>query len=180
MPLNEVEVRNNDKLFLDVLFVFFLLSIFSFSFNLVVRLCSFANFNLAYFFFAFQWPPSLYELKLTYRFLSHLQYQTVLQTNPDGTFSLIQVDPSTLSNNPSIITLPDGTTAQVQGVATVSKRNDHHHLFIILFEHMSLFLCNSFTRRATEQLCTPCKLSTASQKTCKWTFLRRSLKTASW
>lgn len=45
------------------------------------------------------------------------QYPTVLQTitNPDGTVSLIQVDPS----NP-IITLPDGTTAQVQGVATVS------------------------------------------------------------
>ena len=43
---------------------------------------------------------------------------TVLQTisNPDGTVSIIQVDP----NNP-IITLPDGTTAQVQGVATVSK-----------------------------------------------------------
>lgn len=42
---------------------------------------------------------------------------TVLQTiqNPDGTVSLIQVDP----NNP-IITLPDGTTAQVQGIATVS------------------------------------------------------------
>lgn len=40
---------------------------------------------------------------------------TVLQTinNPDGTVSLIQVDP----NNP-IITLPDGTTAQVQGVAS--------------------------------------------------------------
>ncbi|XP_012275848.1 DNA-binding protein P3A2 isoform X2 [Orussus abietinus] len=41
---------------------------------------------------------------------------TVLQTitNPDGTVSIIQVDPS----NP-IITLPDGTTAQVQGVATI-------------------------------------------------------------
>ncbi|XP_067001683.1 DNA-binding protein P3A2 isoform X2 [Anabrus simplex] len=41
---------------------------------------------------------------------------TVLQTisNPDGTVSVIQVDP----NNP-IITLPDGTTAQVQGVATI-------------------------------------------------------------
>jgi hypothetical protein len=48
-----------------------------------------------------------------------LQYtQTVLQTNADGTVSLIQVDP----NNP-IITLPDGTTAQVQGVATVSLIN---------------------------------------------------------
>lgn len=46
------------------------------------------------------------------------QYPTaVLQTitNPDGTVSIIQMDPS----NP-IITLPDGTTAQVQGVATVS------------------------------------------------------------
>jgi nuclear respiratory factor 1 len=42
----------------------------------------------------------------------------VLQTisNPDGTVSIIQVDP----NNP-IITLPDGTTAQVQGVTTVSS-----------------------------------------------------------
>ncbi|XP_017890116.1 DNA-binding protein P3A2 isoform X3 [Ceratina calcarata] len=45
------------------------------------------------------------------------QYPTaVLQTitNPDGSVSIIQVDPS----NP-IITLPDGTTAQVQGVATI-------------------------------------------------------------
>ncbi|XP_046661071.1 LOW QUALITY PROTEIN: DNA-binding protein P3A2-like [Homalodisca vitripennis] len=43
------------------------------------------------------------------------QYTPVLQTisNPDGTVSIIQVDP----NNP-IITLPDGTTAHVQGVAT--------------------------------------------------------------
>lgn len=49
--------------------------------------------------------------------LFSFQYtQTVLSTiqNPDGTVSLYQVDP----NNP-IITLPDGTTAQVQGVATV-------------------------------------------------------------
>ncbi|XP_070490463.1 DNA-binding protein Ewg isoform X3 [Chironomus tepperi] len=53
--------------------------------------------------------------------LSDVDYQTVLQTNADGTFSLIQVDPSTLSNNPSIITLPDGTTAQVQGVATLRE-----------------------------------------------------------
>jgi len=47
---------------------------------------------------------------------------TVLQTisNPDGTVSIIQVDPS----NP-IITLPDGTTAQVQGVATVSVISVH-------------------------------------------------------
>lgn len=46
---------------------------------------------------------------------------TVLQTiqNPDGTVSIIQVDP----NNP-IITLPDGTTAQVQGIATLQAQND--------------------------------------------------------
>ncbi|KAL7017612.1 hypothetical protein ACKWTF_010456 [Chironomus riparius] len=56
--------------------------------------------------------------------LSDVDYQTVLQTNADGTFSLIQVDPSTLSNNPSIITLPDGTTAQVQGVATLHTQSD--------------------------------------------------------
>uniref|UniRef100_A0A336KSZ8 CSON015444 protein n=1 Tax=Culicoides sonorensis TaxID=179676 RepID=A0A336KSZ8_CULSO len=49
--------------------------------------------------------------------LSEVDYsQTVLQTiqNADGTVSIIQVDP----NNP-IITLADGTTAQVQGVATL-------------------------------------------------------------
>ncbi len=33
-------------------------------------------------------------------------------SNPDGTVSILHVDP----NNP-VITLPDGTTAQVQGVA---------------------------------------------------------------
>ncbi|CAH1730306.1 unnamed protein product [Chironomus riparius] len=55
---------------------------------------------------------------------ANANYQTVLQTNADGTFSLIQVDPSTLSNNPSIITLPDGTTAQVQGVATLHTQSD--------------------------------------------------------
>ena len=50
-------------------------------------------------------------------FLLLTQYTQVISTiqNADGTVSLIQVDP----NNP-IITLPDGTTAQVQGVATVS------------------------------------------------------------
>lgn len=36
--------------------------------------------------------------------------------NADGTVSIIQVDPSN-----QIITLPDGTTAQVQGIATVSN-----------------------------------------------------------
>lgn len=42
---------------------------------------------------------------------------TVLHTitNPDGTVSIVHVDP----NNP-IITLPDGTTAHVQGMATLS------------------------------------------------------------
>ncbi|CRK86894.1 CLUMA_CG000717, isoform B [Clunio marinus] len=55
---------------------------------------------------------------------ANANYQTVLQTNGDGTFSLIQVDPSTLTNNPSIITLPDGTTAQVQGVATLHTQSD--------------------------------------------------------
>ncbi|XP_011702695.1 PREDICTED: DNA-binding protein P3A2 isoform X4 [Wasmannia auropunctata] len=46
---------------------------------------------------------------------------TVLQTitNPDGTVSIIQVDPNT-----PIITLPDGTTAQVQGVATIHSQGD--------------------------------------------------------
>ncbi|XP_058060547.1 DNA-binding protein Ewg isoform X2 [Anopheles bellator] len=46
---------------------------------------------------------------------------TVLQTiqNADGTVSIIQVDP----NNP-IITLPDGTTAQVQGIATLQQQGD--------------------------------------------------------
>ncbi|XP_026463233.1 DNA-binding protein P3A2 isoform X2 [Ctenocephalides felis] len=41
----------------------------------------------------------------------------VLQTitNPDGTVSIIQMDP----NQTPIITLPDGTTAQVQGLATL-------------------------------------------------------------
>ncbi|XP_017485773.1 PREDICTED: DNA-binding protein Ewg isoform X3 [Rhagoletis zephyria] len=52
--------------------------------------------------------------------IANAQYstQTVLSTiqNADGTVSLIQVDP----NNP-IITLPDGTTAQVQGVATLHQ-----------------------------------------------------------
>ncbi|XP_044741764.1 DNA-binding protein Ewg-like [Chrysoperla carnea] len=45
-------------------------------------------------------------------------YPAVLQTitNPDGSISILQVDP----NNP-IITLPDGTTAQVQGLATIPQ-----------------------------------------------------------
>ncbi|CAH2007883.1 unnamed protein product [Acanthoscelides obtectus] len=47
---------------------------------------------------------------------------TVLHTitNPDGTVSIVQVDP----NNP-IITLPDGTTAHVQGMATGDGNQVH-------------------------------------------------------
>ncbi|XP_072402503.1 DNA-binding protein Ewg-like isoform X2 [Diabrotica undecimpunctata] len=41
-------------------------------------------------------------------------------TNPDGTVSIVQVDP----NNP-IITLPDGTTAHVQGMATGDGNQVH-------------------------------------------------------
>ncbi|KAL5277538.1 NRF1 family protein [Megaselia abdita] len=51
--------------------------------------------------------------------LSDVDYsQAVISTiqNADGTVSLFQMDP----NNP-IITLPDGTTAQVQGVATLHQ-----------------------------------------------------------
>jgi len=53
---------------------------------------------------------------------------TVLQTitNPDGSVSIIQVDPNT-----PIITLPDGTTAQVQGVATVSILSRNIYLSIL-------------------------------------------------
>lgn len=52
--------------------------------------------------------------------------QTVLHTitNPDGSVSIVQVDP----NNP-IITLPDGTTAHVQGMATVI--NNYHFILQI-------------------------------------------------
>lgn len=39
--------------------------------------------------------------------------------NADGTVSIIQVDP-----NNQIITLPDGTTAQVQGIATVRSERE--------------------------------------------------------
>lgn len=46
--------------------------------------------------------------------------------NADGTVSIIQVDP-----NNQIITLPDGTTAQVQGIATVS-------FFILFFLYLKI------------------------------------------
>lgn len=68
------------------------------------------------------------------------QYPTaVLQTitNPDGTVSIIQMDPS----NP-IITLPDGTTAQVQGVATVSLRFEQFdHIHHVKSFKQSLVFC---------------------------------------
>lgn len=49
---------------------------------------------------------------------------TVLHTitNADGTVSIVQVDP----NNP-IITLPDGTTAHVQGMATIQSQGETLH-----------------------------------------------------
>lgn len=49
--------------------------------------------------------------------------------NADGTVSIIQVDP-----NNQIITLPDGTTAQVQGIATVSLTSRNFlYTFLIFF-----------------------------------------------
>lgn len=56
-----------------------------------------------------------------------LQYtQAMLHSiqNADGTVSIIQVDP-----NNQIITLPDGTTAQVQGIATVT-----YSIFVVNFD----------------------------------------------
>lgn len=71
---------------------------------------------------------------------------TVLQTitNPDGTVSIIQVDPST-----PIITLPDGTTAQVQGVATVSILQELTDIYVKL--HIAC-LINSTTLVSKEFL----------------------------
>lgn len=57
---------------------------------------------------------------------SDLQYtQAMLHSiqNADGTVSIIQVDP-----NNQIITLPDGTTAQVQGIATVTRLLSLHSI----------------------------------------------------
>lgn len=44
-------------------------------------------------------------------------YPTMVQTisNPDGTVSLIQVDPTN-----TVVTLPDGTQAQLRAVSAVS------------------------------------------------------------
>lgn len=49
--------------------------------------------------------------------LAHYQPATMVQAinNADGTVSIIQVDP----NNPQLITLPDGTQAQIRAVNTV-------------------------------------------------------------
>merc|ERR1712223_1078817 len=61
---------------------------------------------------------------------------TVVQTiaNPDGTVSIIHVDP----NNP-VITLPDGTTAQVQGVAQMDPgQGAVHTLAEVASQHSSL------------------------------------------
>jgi hypothetical protein len=73
---------------------------------------------------------------------------TVLQTisNPDGTVSIIQVDP----NNP-IITLPDGTTAQVQGVATVSIVGVHMHVVFMCMSLDSIQLCLDGAQRINWQ-----------------------------
>lgn len=69
----------------------------------------------------------------------------MLSQNADGTVSFIHVDP----NNP-IITLPDGTTAQVQGVATVSEtlRNliieNYNNIFplsLSLYLSLAVFSC---------------------------------------
>ena len=54
--------------------------------------------------------------------------------NADGTVSIIQVDP-----NNQIITLPDGTTAQVQGIATVSlNRRERERGIAYLLQHNTL------------------------------------------
>ena len=60
---------------------------------------------------------------------------TVVQTiaNPDGTVSIIHVDPS----NP-VITLPDGTTAQVQGVAQMDPGQGVHTLAEVASQHSSI------------------------------------------
>ena len=67
------------------------------------------------------------------------QQQTVVQTisNPDGTISIIHVDP----DNP-IITLPDGTTAQIQGLG-------HQHLSPSVLNLISSATANNITTHNT-------------------------------
>lgn len=71
---------------------------------------------------------------------------TVLHTitNPDGTVSIVQVDP----NNP-IITLPDGTTAHVQGMATVSFL--HSATEIYLFKEQIIKIIFTFMLKLQAQ-----------------------------
>jgi hypothetical protein len=119
MQLNDVDVRTNKRRLFPHLINVFRSSVFA-----LLMICVRIYFSydpklyfgfLRFFAVKFSWK------KIFTPIFPPFQYQTVLQTNGDGTFSLIQVDSSTLTNNPSIITLPDGTTAQVQGVATVSE-----------------------------------------------------------
>ena len=79
-----------------------------FYFLFILFICWFFSFYLCE-------KNSCYHFYQNYKENDFFQYtNTVLHTNADGTVSIIHVDP----NNP-IITLPDGTTAQVQGIATV-------------------------------------------------------------
>lgn len=63
--------------------------------------------------------------------------------NPDGTVSIIHVDP----NNP-VITLPDGTTAQVQGVAQIDQ--GVHTLAEVASQHSSLDVGHATTGELQE------------------------------
>ncbi len=53
--------------------------------------------------------------------------------NPDGSVSIIHVDP----NNP-VITLPDGTTAQVQGVAQMDPGQGVQTLAEVASQHSNI------------------------------------------
>lgn len=133
-----------------------------------VLLCSsFVHFLFRFYDFRFRFTLKNFSGSMTKIILFSSQYQTVLQTNGDGTFSLIQVDPSTLTNNPSIITLPDGTTAQVQGVATVS--HEHNNLFPIKErENIFWYFKASHTKRRNDS-------SHSSNGRTIWEYAGRSL-----
>ena len=71
-----------------------------------------------------------------------------MQVDPHSfTNSFFQVDP----NNPSIITLPDGTTAQVQGVATVGP-NDTIRVPPLMIVTTNPLLCSVRTFVADERV----------------------------
>lgn len=70
----------------------------------------------------------------------------MLSQNADGTVSFIHVDP----NNP-IITLPDGTTAQVQGVATVRILEKRKRETSLIMPSLSLFQLHQGEGGATIQ-----------------------------